>query len=139
MLTEFDCSGNKLTTLDVSKNTALIWLLCEENQLTTLDVSKNAAMLTLDCRYNKIPSKAAVTGRDDNLSDDSDTFFFAPQFGDVNGDGSINTTDVRLVLQSIVGKVMLTNDFADVNQDNKVDTVDARLILQLIVGKIEHF
>ena len=60
--------------------------------------------------------------------------------GDVNQDGKIDTTDARLVLQSIVGKADLSGDqvtLADVNGDNKVDTVDARLILQYIVGKIK--
>ena len=37
---------NQLTTLDVSKNTALTDLDCDNNQLTTLDVSKNTALTT---------------------------------------------------------------------------------------------
>ena len=30
-----DCKGNNLTSLDVSKNTALTWLDCEDNKLTS--------------------------------------------------------------------------------------------------------
>jgi len=38
------CYNNKLTTLDVSNNTALIHLECGGNPLTTLDISKNIAL-----------------------------------------------------------------------------------------------
>ena len=48
------CTGNQLTTLDVSKNTKLTQLYCTENQLTTLDVSNNTALTKLDCGYNQL-------------------------------------------------------------------------------------
>ena len=38
-LESFNCSYNLLTSLDVSQNTALTYLLCDYNQLTSLDVS----------------------------------------------------------------------------------------------------
>ena len=52
-LTFLDCSGNLLTSLDVSKNTALIELNCGNNQLTTLNVSKNIALTRLVCYDNE--------------------------------------------------------------------------------------
>ena len=55
-LTHLDCSDNKLTNLDVSKNTVLTYLDCDFNQLTTLDVSKNIAMIYLSCGYNSLTS-----------------------------------------------------------------------------------
>ena len=58
--------------------------------------------------------------------------------GDVNGDGQVDTTDARLVLQAAIGKVKLEEmqeAAADVNGDGKVDTSDAREILQKAVGK----
>ena len=51
-LTKLDCYGNKLTSLDVSKNTALKELYCYDNQLTSLDVSNNTALTELHCDYN---------------------------------------------------------------------------------------
>ena len=48
------CSGNQLTTLDVSKNTALTGLRCHDNQLTTLNVSKNTSLNVLYCYENKL-------------------------------------------------------------------------------------
>ena len=53
-VTALYCDGNKLTTLDVSKNTALTSLSCSNNQLTALDVSKNTALTFLGCRDNHL-------------------------------------------------------------------------------------
>ncbi len=55
-LTELSCGANKLTSLDVSKNTALTWLSCYKNQLTSLDVSKNTALTGLHCYNNQLTS-----------------------------------------------------------------------------------
>ena len=53
-VTELDCNENQLTSLNVSKNTALTSLECSYNQLTSLDVSKNTALTTLSCNDNKL-------------------------------------------------------------------------------------
>ena len=55
-LTELWCSDNKLTSLDVSQNTALEKLYCDINKLTSLDVSQNTALEILFCGYNKLTS-----------------------------------------------------------------------------------
>ena len=46
--------GNKLTELDVSKNTALTYLNVWNNKLTELDVSKNTALTTLHVHKNPL-------------------------------------------------------------------------------------
>lgn len=53
-ITKLICSGNQLTVLDVSKNTALTYLDAGENQLTALDVSKNTTLINLDCSANQL-------------------------------------------------------------------------------------
>ena len=55
-LTQLICYGNKLTSLNVSKNTALGLLHCTDNQLTSLDVSKNTELTTLLCQNNQLTS-----------------------------------------------------------------------------------
>ena len=55
-LTSLHCYNNQLTSLDVSKNTALTSLTCYNNQLTSLDVSKNTALTTLYCDNNQLTS-----------------------------------------------------------------------------------
>lgn len=48
-ITGLHCSGTKLVSLDVSKNTALMQLNCVNTQLTSLDISKNTALKFLGC------------------------------------------------------------------------------------------
>ena len=55
-LTNLECDYNQLTSLDLSKNTALHELHCVRNQLTSLDVSKNAELKNLYCNYNQLTS-----------------------------------------------------------------------------------
>ncbi len=55
-LEKLNCHNNKLTSLNVSKNTALIELRCSYNQLTTLDVTKNTKLEKLTCYYNQLTS-----------------------------------------------------------------------------------
>ena len=50
------CDGNKLQTLDVSKNTKLTQLICYGNKLTSLNVSKNTALTSLHCTDNQLTS-----------------------------------------------------------------------------------
>ena len=54
VLMTLDCEYNKLTVLDVSKNTALTELNCRYNELTSLDVSKSVALTELNCNSNPL-------------------------------------------------------------------------------------
>ena len=56
VLQELVCRENQLTSLDVSQNTALQELACFENQLTSLDVSQNPALQKLNCGHNRLTS-----------------------------------------------------------------------------------
>ena len=55
-LCALQCSGNQLTSLDVSQNTALEVLSCGDNQLTSLNVSSNTALQSLNCDDNQLTS-----------------------------------------------------------------------------------
>ena len=61
-LTDLNCSMNQLTTIDVSKNTALKKLNCSAQDdgngtlLTSLDVSELTALEILDCSNSKMTS-----------------------------------------------------------------------------------
>ncbi|MDR1056131.1 MAG: fimbrillin family protein [Prevotellaceae bacterium] len=66
-LTELHCDNNQLSSLDLSKNTVLTELYCYGNQLSTLDLSKNTALTSLQCGYNQLSSldvgkNTALTG-----------------------------------------------------------------------------
>lgn len=69
-------------------------------------------------------------------------FDFVAELGDVNGDGEIDSTDARLILQFAVRKVGATAldvEQADANGDDRIDSTAARLVLQYAVGKISSF
>ena len=55
-LKKLNCGHNRLTSLDVSKNTVLQELVCWENQLASLDVSQNTALQELECFENQLTS-----------------------------------------------------------------------------------
>lgn len=56
VLISLDCYSNQLKTIDLSKNTALTSLFCDNNQLTFLDVSKNTALKYIGCFSNQLTS-----------------------------------------------------------------------------------
>ena len=58
---------NSLTSLDVSKNTALKELWCDFNQLTSLDVSNNTALTWLYCPSNRLTSLIMRNGATSQL------------------------------------------------------------------------
>ena len=53
-LTTLLCSGNQLTTLDLSNNKALMQATCCFNQLTTLNISNCTKLTWLDCSNNHL-------------------------------------------------------------------------------------
>ena len=55
-LTNLNCENNKLTTLDLSKNTKLTGLWCGNNKLRNLDVSNNIKLTYLHCNNNTLIS-----------------------------------------------------------------------------------
>lgn len=62
--------------------------------------------------------------------------------GDINSDGSVNSADALLALQSSVGSVKLSSAqfaLADVNKDKSVNSSDALLILEYSVNRISSF
>lgn len=55
-LTNLNCYGNQLITLDVSKNIALQKLTCSSNPLTSLNISTNIALENLECSSTQLIS-----------------------------------------------------------------------------------
>ena len=57
-LTGFSCESNNtnVTSLDVSKNSGLLELICNQNSIISLDLSQNTALVKLDCGENNLTS-----------------------------------------------------------------------------------
>lgn len=56
-----DCYYNNLTSLDLSKNSKLIYLDCDGNSLTNLDLTGSASLTVVDC-YNNNLADLALAG-----------------------------------------------------------------------------
>ena len=56
LLESFFCWDNELSSLDVSKNTALTVLICSGNELRNLDVGECTALAFLECSHNSLSS-----------------------------------------------------------------------------------
>lgn len=54
--TELDCSENKLTSLDLSKNPAITKVDCEYNKLTSINLTNSTSLIDLSCQSNKLTS-----------------------------------------------------------------------------------
>lgn len=62
--------------------------------------------------------------------------------GDVDANGSVDISDLRLVLRAVCGKTELTDNqklAADVEKDNDVNIQDLRKILRYVCRKIDSF
>ena len=63
-LTSLTCSGNKLTSIDLSTLTKLVTLICDNNQLSQLNISQNTALQTLDCSHNALVALGTSANRE---------------------------------------------------------------------------
>lgn len=85
--------------------------------------SKNVAIIILCCIILVSSVLVSATG--------------TAKFGDLNGDGNVNSGDALLVLQHSTGLIEFENHLlkaADVNNDGKVTASDALVMLQISVG-----
>lgn len=55
--------------------------------------------------------------------------------GDVNADGTIDISDVNLLLNCMLGRSHVDYSLSDINQDNIVDIADVSLLLNILLGK----
>lgn len=56
------CCGCNIAVLDLSQNVALEYVDCNSNQLKTLDVSKNTSLDNLYCDYNPLTTLYVASG-----------------------------------------------------------------------------
>ncbi len=95
-----------------------------------------AALLTLG------GDKDLTTPATENPGDTTQTQTRTITTGDVDANGSVDSSDARLVLQAAVGKFTAQEDTflaADVDGSEQLDSSDARYILQFSVSKLAEF
>ena len=61
-----------------------------------------------------------------------------PIVGDVNGDGIVDVSDVNIVINIMLGKIVSDELLvtSDVNGDSKVDVSDVNIVINIMLGKI---
>jgi hypothetical protein len=62
------CDNNRVTSLDVTQNTALNGLICDSNQLTRLDMRTNTALTYFSCVDNQLTSLDVRNGNNTNFA-----------------------------------------------------------------------
>ena len=127
-----NCTNNQLTSLDVSKNTALWYLDCRYNQLTSLDVSKNTALASLDCSNNQLTSldvSKNVSLEDLNCTDNQLTSLDVSKNVALEG---LNCTDNLLTSLDVSNNVALIWLYCDYNQLTSLDVSNNVTLNELV-------
>ena len=104
----------------------------EVNWTTYTFTAEEDSEYTFEWSYRK--DSSAASGADMAKVDNVALTTNAPQMGDVNGDGSVNTADAVLVLRHSMEISSLNEDafvLADVNGDGSITAADAILILRM--------
>ena len=109
------CYWNKLTTIDLSKNTSLKKLFCNLNQLTSLDLSKNILLTEINCGQNRISSlnisqneNLAILNCSDNQIKTLD-FYKNIKITDIDCSGNI-LTDLNVTKNTLLKSLTTTNN-----------------------------
>ena len=83
-------------------------------------------------KYNTVPTKNIATPPTTTTTTQKPT-----EYGDVNGDGKINSSDALLTVEHSVGLRKLNSEkvkLADIDKDSKVTSSDAFIILKISTG-----
>ena len=55
--------------------------------------------------------------------------------GDVNADGTVDISDVNLLINCILGRFQIDLSLSDINQDNNIDIADVSHLINIMLGK----
>lgn len=121
------CYWNKLTTINLSKNTSLKKLFCNLNQLTSLDLSKNILLTEVNCGQNRISSlnisqneNLAILNCSDNQIKTLD-FYKNIKITDIDCSGNI-LTDLNVTKNTLLKSLTTTNNnLASLDVSNNIN------------------
>jgi hypothetical protein len=127
-LTTLDCNSNKLTALDVTKNTALENLICVGNQLSALNVTNCTTLYTLDCSENKLTTLDVTKNTALQMLYCNDNQLRAP---DMTANTSLSTlychgNKITTGMQALISSLRQNGGglyvYSSENDDNKITT-----------------
>lgn len=140
-VTFYDCVGTYLWEI-TEEGYSLIFGFKDSEYLTlqpgqTADLYFEFTGLTKDKKYRIQTTYNQLFG-DYNSSQNLKNDFFFPHemlaIGDVNGDGTVNISDVTLLVNIILGNATDPYGNADVNGDGTVNISDVTLLVNIILG-----
>lgn len=120
-LSELHIYYNQLTNLDITNNSSLNYLFCQSNQLTNLDTSKNSRLIYLFCDNNKLTSIDVAKNlqlTNFNCSDNQLTLL------DISKNTNLNTlycSNNKLTALEVSGLMVLSGLFCSNNQISNLD------------------
>jgi hypothetical protein len=111
-----------------------------DGELLTLNLSLSEEMYSGDY-YVTLKNIQLTTPDYETITPEDQSFLIHVSdvlMGDVNSDGSINVTDVVLIIDEILGKnpTNFNAVAADVNYDGSINVTDAVLVIDAILGKV---
>lgn len=130
--------GNEREMLQTAVNTASKLGIDSEEMATALRVGQGILNNSDASNKQRLAAMKAI----DTALRNSQAVSPSVTYGDVNGDGAINTADAVLVLQRAAGLIdgsVIDEAAADVNGDSAINTADAVLILQKAAKLIDLF
>ncbi len=125
-LSSLRCSGGKLSSLDVSKNTSLRVLDCSSpyysrGALSSLDLSKNTSLSELYCSYNSIEKLTLPKGGTLTWLDCSYNSLSSLDVSGQTGLSHLECSDNALTSLDVTGAVALTDLYCDRNRLLTID------------------
>lgn len=129
-LAELWCYGNRLTSLNVADNNALVSLYCDENQLTSLDLPEN--LKKLGCRGNKLTAIDATNNHWLDYLDCSNNRLTSIGISSNRGITYLNVSGNQLASIDLSDKPVLKSLYCINNQLTSLDVSGAILLKTLI-------
>lgn len=141
-----DLSNNKITNVDnVSFLTNLSYLNLTDNRIESIDaLNELISLKELYLSGNNISDYSPVDGYYYDLEAKDFEVPFSIRFGDLNGDSSVDSTDI-IWLKRYILKIISTFPYekgelhADVNADGSIDSTDLMLFKRYVLKIITVF
>ncbi len=152
-MTLMSCYGNQLTTLSVEGCNALNALYCYQNKISGTDMTTLVNSLPTRSSSNKGELRAIFNDGENNSMTEAqittarNKYWLPKKYngsawvdmtastrGDVNGDGSVNISDVTTLIDLLLGGGTISNPAADCNQDSSVNISDVTALIDYLLS-----
>ena len=151
-MTSMSCYGNQLTSLDVTGCTALKTLYCYQNKISGTGMTTLVNSLPTRSASNKGELRAIFNDGENNSMTEAqittarNKYWLPKEYngsawvdmtaslrGDVDGDSSVNISDVTALIDLLLGSGTASPS-ADCNQDSSVNISDVTALIDYLLS-----